>query len=610
MANNRNAIVTTAIQGMNGSVHPAALEPSAVVRMVNCQLKGQLITTRPGFRAHKLGPDADRMRRDNIQGAIHYNPVFGQSQQSFGKNRDSIAICSGGRMYNLTFGTSGVVSVSDETGDYTAVKDAHIVWLYQAENYLIRQDGTSNIWIWDGESSAFTSTGYRTDAPEKSRLANGASAGTYAHGRIIQVIFGNRIIVGDIIHKTRLSEPKNILEMTEQVYFATGSFFSPPSNMGEVVAISFLPLSNTQHGHDDVVIHCRRGIYSLKLDHSPRSEWPTQATSKHLLLDTAATGPYGFVLYDGDQMFRSRNGIQTIRSAAANANILGNPNQPISEPVDWLDRDYHGFLKFASMAKWSSKHRIFCTTGLWADGRFRGGNGIVSLNLNPDGSLSPDTRSWEGLWTFHPDHGKPVQLLNAQFDSQDRMFVLSTDPDCDYGYKNNLLECDDSLKYDVMEDGRIERISCQAILKQYPMESIFNAKNFNDGRINFSNVSGLLDWGVWARNADGDEWVEWRKGTFKGAEDCDVANTLSEPKSYRFPVELGSPPEAVRRGFTIQLLVRWKGYASLESAAIGYEEDTSNGRPANDGEKVVETAPCGDYDDYEYTKTINRWETQ
>ena len=610
MANTRKAVVTFAVQGMNGSIHPAIPQVTGLSRMTNCQIKGQMITTRPGFMARVLGPDADEFRGENIQGAIHYNPVYGQSQQSYGENRDAIIISAGGKKFHLTFGRSDIPSISNETAGIDGLRDAMVVWMFQAENYAIAQDGASNIWIWDGQSQAFTSPGYNVDKPERSRLANAASVGAYVHGRIVQVIMGGRIIVGDIIHKTRLSDPVNILGMTEQIYYATGSYFSPPSNMGEVVAMGILPLSNTLHGHDDLVIHCRRGIFSLKLDHSPRVEWPAAAISKHLLLDTAATGPYALVLYDGDQMFRSRDGIQSIRSAAANANILGNPNQPISEPVsDWLEGDHHSHLKFASLAKWARQHRILCTTGLWARGRFRGGRGIVSLNMNPDGSATPEARAWEGLWTLPEDMGLPVQIINAKFNENDRLFVLSTLPnECDQTYKNSLVECKRNLKYDILEDGTISRISSQAILSQFPLENIFNEKFFRDGRVNFVHVEGKLDWGVWGRNSEDDPWLLWKTGVFDAPDMCDTASELLAPKSYRFSAELGDAPNAISKGKTIQLLVRWRGYAAIESVVIGFEEDTSNSKPTINSDKVVETAPCGDYDDYEYTSKKNRWE--
>lgn len=603
MPNIQEVVFSFVVDGVNDSVHPALLPPTSVARMTNCRIKDQLPTTRYGVRAHKLGQDSTEFRKLNIQGAAFYNPTLGSSQQSFGPDLASIVSSAGGKKYHISFGPTGVVSVSDETNGVEGVPTVHLAWLYQAENYLISQDGASNTWIWDGTSPATASPGYNEVSPERSRLPNAATAGAYAHGRIVTVVDGKKIIVGDIIHKSNLTNPKNILETTEQIYFATGSFFSPPSNMGEVMAIAILPLRNTQHGHDDVLVHCRYGVFSLKVDVYPRSLWSEQAISKHLLLDTAAVGPYAIILYDGDQMFRSRNGVQTIRSAAAQANILGNPQQAISEPVrSILDPDSPNLLRFVSMAKWASQHRAFCTTGLWIDGAYRGGRGIVALNMLPQGSYSSESRAWEGLWTFPKGFSKPVQLINGLFGDSDRLLMLCTEKVDRYTFNNSLVELDPSLKNDVLEDGTSQRISCQVISRAMPAQALDKKKSWHDGRAVFRNVQGCLDWGVWARASEGDKWEKWASGTFSAPDYCDVADCLQDPKSYFVVRNLGDCPKSLRNAYTMQLLVRWRGYAQLESVRVGLEVADNDDKPSMACEDaVVEMAPC-DYNDFEYSE--------
>lgn len=610
MPNIREVVFSFVVDGQNDSVHPTLLPRSNVARMTNCRIQDQLPTTRFGVKAHKLGPDANEFRRLNIQGASFYNPTLGSSQQSFGQDQASIVTNAGGKKFHTTFGVKGLVSVSDETNDVLGVETVHLAWLYQAENYMLSQDGASQTWIWDGTSPATASTGYRTDIPEISRLPNAATAGCYAHGRIVTVVDGKKIIVGDIIHKTELTSPSNVLETTEQNYYATGSYFSPPSNLGEVMAIAILPLRNTQHGHDDVIIHCKYGVFSLKIDIFPRDQWSELAISKHLLLDTAAVGPYAIILYDGDQMFRSRNGIQTIRSAAAQANILGNPQQSISEPVrSMLDSDHPSLLRFSSMAKWSWQHRTFCTTGLWIDGPHRGGRGFVSLNMMPQGSYASDSRAWEGLWTLPYGYSKPVQLLNGLFGDSDRLLILATE-ETDDGYNNSLVEVDPALKHDVMEDGSSRDISCQVISRNLPLEDNHSFKIWHDGRIVFRNVQGCLDWGVWCRRSTGDKWQHWNSGKVVAPTVCDKAACLQEPKSYQVIRNLGHPPEEMRNAVTMQVLIRWRGYAQVECVRVGVEMgDNDDSISPTCEELVEEIAPC-DYSDYEYSSEEPSWQPQ
>lgn len=602
MPNLQETVFSFVVDGVNDSINPSMLPMTGVARMTNCRIKDQLPTTRYGFRAHKLGADANEFRSSNIQGAAFYNPTLGSSQQSFGPDLASIVCSAGGKKFHISFGPTGVVSVSDETNGVQGVQTVHLAWLFQAENYMICQDGASTTWIWDGTSPAVGSTGYNDDVPEDSRLPNAATAGAYAHGRIVSVVDGKKIIVGDIIHKNNLTDPKNILNTTEQNYYATGSYFSPPSNMGEVMAIAILPLRNTQHGHDDVLIHCRYGVFSLKIDVYPRSSWAEQAISKHLLLDTAAVGPYAIILYDGDQMFRSRNGVQTIRSAAAQADILGNPQQAVSEPVrSILGPDSPELLRFCSMSKWASQHRAFCTTGLWVDGAHRGGRGIVSLNMLPQGSYSSESRAWEGLWTLPKGFSKPVQLLNGLFGDSDRMFILCTEEENNI-YNNTLAEIDPSLKHDVMEDLTVQRISCQVVSRALPAQAPDQKKIWHNGRAIFRNVQGCLDWGVWLRSGEGESWVKWATGKFNAPEQCDVADCLVEPKSYYVVRNCGEVPTSLKNAHALQVLVRWRGYAQLESVRVGTELGDDDHVPSPVCEDaVVEMAPC-DYNDFEYSE--------
>ena len=553
-----------------------------------------------------MGPDAEGLRSSNFQGACKFNPALGQSQRAFSQSQDAIVVAAGGKKFHVTFDGSSA-TVSDETRDIVGVSDALLVHLFQAEKYVIAQDGMSNIWIWDGSTDAFTSPGYNINEPLESRLANGGYLGAYAHARIVQVIDGNRVIVGDIIHGTQFDRPDNILSMTEQIYFASGAFFGPPSDLGPVTAIAVLPLSNTMHGHADLIIHSAGGCYSLDISHYPRTEWPVKAVTKHLLIGTAATGPYAVDAYDGDQVFRSVNGIHTIRSAASNANDLGNPNRPISQAVhSWLKSDRQDYLRFASLTKWVRENRILCTTGLWLRDGHRGGRGIVSMNLLPDPIENPDIRAWEGLWTLHPAMGLPNHVISAKFLSGERVFVFATKLNCETA-DMSIVEIDPDLKYDVLESGEEHPISCQVILGEGPLENGERLRQFSDGLIKFRNVEGDFWWGVWARGDENKPWVMWRGGFSKGPTVCDVACSLQSPQRRDIRRNLGDAPKALNGSSRIQFLIRWRGYGQLESMTVGMEEQNSNQRPEQEGEKVVDVQPC-DYNDFEYTLEEPRWE--
>jgi hypothetical protein len=593
-------VVAYGIEGMNDSVHPSMLGMMRVARMTNCQIKNQTICTRPGVFEHKLGDDAKPYKEGNIQGAAFYNPTRGQSQQIFGTDTDSLVVAASGRKFHVTFSKSGDPVFSDETAGILGTEDAHLVYLYQAENYIIAQDGISNTWIWDGIASAVPSPGFDPDKPEDSWLANAATVGVFAHGRIAQVVGGNRILVGNIIHSNGQNDPVAILKMAEQVYYATGSYFSPPSGMGEILAVGILPLSNTVHGHDDVVFHCRGGCFSLKLDHFPRSQWAEVAISKHLLIDSSAAGPYALTIYDGDQMFRSRHGLQTIKSAASDTAEVGSPNRPISEPVSsWMKSDKDSLLRFSSVAKWGIRNRVLVTTGLWLDGSHRGGKGIVSLNLAPLQDQSSRQRSWEGLWTLPEKLGRPIQLVNGTFSDNDRMFVLSHANKCEA--ENKILEFIPYQRHDKTVTGEIIPISSQVITSEVPPTAITERHQLAGGVINFDDIHGDFEWGVWVRNTPGDEWTLWQRGKIT---DSGPTDALADSKGRRLRQNLSDCPRPIKNGPKFQFLVRWRGYAEFVGFVANLEKFNGEETPQPDANFVGDSAPCG-YDDYEYAKGVN-----
>jgi hypothetical protein len=614
-------VLDFATGGMNSAVNPASIEKQAVVRMTNCRIDNQCPTTRYGVRFHALDGEGDDFRKLPLQGAAFYNPGLGQSQQRFGADRDSIVVAAGGNKLQVHVSDAEAIAwVSNITGGRVTDKNVLLVHLAQAENYLIASDGVSDCWIWAGSGQAFFSTGYNSVNKEDSRLANGATLALYAHGRILQLVDGNKVLVGDIIHKNELTTSRNILETTEQVYWATGTHFAAPSNLGEARAMAILPLRNTLHGHSDVIVHYRNGTISLKVDHYPRSQWSELALSKHVLLDTGAQGPYAVALVDGDQYFRSRTGIQTLRSAAASSDNENNPQKPISGPVqDWLDADYQAFLRYAEVEKWLVQRRVFATTGLWVESSWRGARGIVSLNIEPVRSISQGQFAWEGLWTMPPGYESIVHMVNGTFNERDRMFLICTGRK-GTEFTNSLGEIRHDLDEDELEDGTSVPISCQLMTRAVSAGNRHIRKAWQNGSLYLSNIKGSLQWGVWCREDHHGPWVLWKSGTACtvgspcapsapcATQGCDD-EFLIEQSRQSARIGLGTIPDELKNARSVQFLIRWRGIATIEAMKVYLADaaDPGDGGMEEPESCLAKPAAC-DYDDFEYSDPLNRWE--
>lgn len=549
-------LIRFASGGVNQSTSPSLIQPQQAWDMVNCVIWQDMVGCRPGVVLHDLEVQGA------IQGAIFYNPAEGQSQQAFADDEASMMLACGGFKYQIKVSDdhpeNTKVTVEDVTNGLQSNPDYHMVWMIQAESYVIAQDGNSDTWIWDGETTAFTSTGYNTEDKPDSKLANGASILAYAHGRVVQVIDGKKVLVGDILHKSELFDPSNILGTTEQTYWATGSFFSPPSELGPVQAMAILPLQNTQHGHADLILHCKNGAFSIDISIYPRSEWVTRAISKHVLADTGAAGFYALTTYEGDQIFLSRHGVQSLRSEAS-VNKLGNSFEPISEPVrNYTRTDDRRLLTFASMSKSVERRRLLVTTGhMIQDASHRGGRGILVLNFQP--KTGGSYYSWEGLWTL-PSQGFLVgNLVRGVFGSGERLFAFVTGTDS----SPRLAEFSEDLTYDVLPDGTLKPIQWQVVTRADTMGDEVSSKIITNAAINWKRCRGEVKFTVYGRN-ERTPWTMWNEGCINAGDECCLS-----PDSIRdFRYDLGSPPDDLKKSQWIQLLVKVTGPAFIETIRL------------------------------------------
>lgn len=592
---------------MNAADPPNRIATNQLARMVNLRLFHQLPTTRRGVRVIPLtGPDAEGISSGNIQGSIFFNPAKGQGGIVLSEQNSMIAVASAGRKFVVRITgkkSKSVGEVSDIAPLMFTDSQLHLVWPNAWEDQLLFQDGQSNCIIWNGLTSRF-SQGYNTTQKERSEVPNGCTVMGYAHGRGVVVANNRAVLVGNSLHQLNSSKSTDLLRFSEQSYWATGAYFLPPSSMGGVTAAAILPQRNTQHGHGDFMVHCQDGIFSIELNVYPRSSWASSPMVKHALLDTGAVGPFAIGIYDGDQVFRSRKGIQVLRSAALQA-MEGNPNQAISHEIDcWLARDYSRWLKFCSLELWDRTRRYFCTTQPIVQGRYRWHRGAVVRNVDPK-ETEPGTRSaWEGLLTLPPEIGGIIQFVRGLFDGEERFFAW-----CRNGAGRNLLvEFTDELEADVLEDGTQRAIRTQAITREIDAGEWWKLKTFNNSRLYFRNITGPLKWGVWVRSSKNPTWLPYRSGTinFAAVDPSDITRDSARV----LPIALGNVPDAAYEGgkeneaMGLQFLVRWEGPCSLEGVRVTMgDKDLMQDDVTDCSYKVVfAKSPSGEYDDWEYSK--------
>lgn len=581
--------------GMNSALDPALLDNTQYEYGVNLWLDRQLPRQRPGARVLQLvgePEEIEALRSLNIQGAIVHNPARGQGTQIFGENSARIIVSAGGRKFSLNPTQSGAYSsleVLEITNEAGQAADVHLVWLENAESYVISGDGVGSTWIFDGITARYT-IGFQDqdpdqgpdDPPTASEIPAGLRAPLYAHGRLWVVVSGREVLAGDIIHGANQTEAVDLINFTETGYFAEGQHFAPPTNMGDIIASAVLPIAGDITGQGDLLWHCADsgGVFSIKGNVHPRTSWSDTPMVNAVLLDTSATGPYALDSHDQDQIFRSRYGIETLRSARGESNEVGKPIRTISEEAGrWLDKDHTPFLRFASLVIWRTQERVLCTTQPVIEEAHRYHRGIVVCNLDTVDSRRT-VRAWESMWTFPPEIAGVVQLVKGLFGDQERLFGIHRGTDG----VNRFVEYEVDLPGDVMEDGRGRSIECQLCTRARiePGNHLLQ-RTISTGQLLFSEVTGAVKYEVF-HSADRGCWELWQSGERVVNDQCPTLICEDQnPENCCPPVgapSLGFAPGDIfqplstftRTARRHQWLIRWSGEAKLEGLLVYFEE--------------------------------------
>ncbi len=600
--------------GMNGTDAPHKILTNQYARAVNVAIIEGLPTTRMGSRVVPMpGPEGAFVAVNNVQGSRFFNPAKGQGGIAFAKDNAMIALACGGRKYVATVSGgigSAVAKLQDITNGLFTNATYHTVWWGAWENLLIAQDGNSNAFIWDAMSPAGFSEGYNTVDKIKSQIPNAGTVLAYAHGRGVAILNSRYCLVSDGLNRESQTTANDLRRFTEQVYWATGQYFLPPSEMGGITAADILPLQNTQHGHGDLIVHCIDGLFSIDLNIFPRSSWPQTPMVKSALSACGSTGPYALAIKDGDQIYRTRKGIQTFRSTAAAPSADANPTEPISNEVDtWLKHDYARWLRFASVILWDAARKILCTTQPIVQGRFRWHRGAVVKNTRPSDTDMTQPAAWESLWTLPPQTAGIIQFVRGIFDGQERVFAWTRGTDL----RNRLVEFSPVLRDDILEDGTAHPIRCQIISRAIDAGQWWIEREFQSGKLFLRNVIGEVTWGVWFRSGESPKWQAWRAGTVSNPElntACEWDLSAAAPRTIAIP--LGDLPKVcepdagkVNESRSIQFLIRWQGYCQVEGLRIVHGETNLSQDQLelkNLDVKFGHAVDC-EYDDFEYSET-------
>lgn len=492
------SVLFPATRGMDMRIDHASFTPSQAGRFVqwsrNMRFAKGYWRTRYPFREVALDAPTDFHAKD-WQGALLYHPHEGQGVHYLGVGPDRIIGSYGGRLYEIAI-TGKVEQVGADTFDTGESKVP--VHLEQAENYVIRTDGTSRTVIHDGKDGLSFSRGFNKELPNSSSVPNNAGAIRYLANRLWVSAYGRRLYAGDPLHRLEPEAAIDVLRFREQAFDATSQWFSPEATQGDTVALTLMKLG----GREYVVMHGDNMGMTGVLLNIPRSEWGNQPMTLTISNETAAAGPFAYAEGDWRLLFRSRRGIEETRLVLAEDNAIGGTAINLGRQcAPLLEADIEEYLIFSTLinpARW--ERTLVTVSPRIQDGRaFH--RGVLVMNRNPGDAIEAGEWAWEGVWTMPARMGRVQQMLDGRIDARQRVFALTSKPD-----GNGLVEMMEVEGLDTLADGTQIRQNGAIRTHKLSTKSEYLGSSFDEAAFLIRDVASDVDAELWVRDSENSTW--------------------------------------------------------------------------------------------------------
>lgn len=529
-----------------GPFNPGGLSRDKLAFLINGTVRGDRLRPRPGWKKIDLEFDSEE---GLFQGASFYQPP---------NDVGTLVAFVDGRAWRFNVGTDNSVDEITIAGDANPSNRPQ-VWMYQAEQFLIAQDGQSKPFIYDGGSA-------RRAGPREVPVG---TVGTYGMGRIWQARpNGVTFVAGDLVYSLT-GTTNDVLSFTENKFLNGGGFFAVPSNAGRINAMRFLVNLDTSLGQGPLQVFTENTIFSVNAP-VDRTVWqnltyPIQTIS---MVAYGALSQNSTTLVNGDVFYRSLDGVRSFIIARRDFGTWG--NTPMSkEMTRVIEFDERQLLSYSSSVLFDGRLLQTCSP-------FRTANGVAHRGLMPldfdQVSAMSDKRppAWEGLWTGI----SILQILKGTFNNTERCFAFVSN-----GGAIELWELTLKDKFDKL-DGEDKRIEWAIETGSYPFGNPFDLKRLRGGDVWLTDLVGRVNFDLKFRPDGHPCWLDWKM--FEECakyRDCTTAE-CGTPKQllpqFRPKIKFPTPPETCdpilekpyMDLFECQVMLRILGYCEIKQLRI------------------------------------------
>lgn len=396
----------------------------------------------------------------------------------------------------------------------------------------------------------------------------------------------------------------DVLHFSEHGFINEGGDLIIPAELGQIRALTFLPVQDTAAGQGDLVAFCERGAATFAVS-LPRTTWKeTQGFQKILFLNVGMVGE-SVCPVNGDLYFRSMdgNGIRSYRNARAE--FAGAGQTPLSSEIDpILTRDTEFLLEKdvrvqsagnllsvgVSLASFDNRLLMTCLpkTQVAEAGSgqpyFTKFTGIAALDFKSvSGNMGKSSSVYDGVWTGID----ALSLASGNFDGVRRAFAF-----CYHNGNHEVWEISKDAEADTGANGK-SNIVCSVTTKNFDLDDSLMLKKLLRCDLWFDSISGgptsALDITLYYRPDSSPKYIEW--ATWQkcfttqytaGVDPIDLTTPFA--KGYAPQLRSPTPPQTANAitgvpdnlGYDFGFKIKWVGHGRLARLMVHALEAVEN----------------------------------
>lgn len=426
-----------------------------------------------------------------------------------------------------------------------------LVWMEQAEQYLIIQDGQARAIIYDGAIA------HRSDAASNEVPTGTVMVFNEEIGRLCVAVAGNQIQVGDVV-----GGPTSVIMFTETDYLAEGGAFRVPRKFGKITGMAMMANLDRSNGQGPWVVFAERGMTTFNLP-PRRILWKDLTYPPQINMPLpSATSNAGIVAVNGDLYYRGKDGVRSFIYGIREFRGVG--NTPISTELDRvITKDTPSLLQHAKAILFDNRYLFTVNPAPSLNGVYHRGLGVLDFHLisSMDQKEPP---AYDGIWT-----GLYItEMVTGTYGGDERAFIFALNPE---NWENELWE----LHRETGFDNGTNRIAGYTESRSMIFGDPMTLKELDDLNVWVDHVVGPVTFTAEWRPDSSPCWYDY--GTqdvcvkFEDCteEDCKPLQALNA--GYKTRIPFGQPPQVedgldgkpARRGYEFQFRLRWQGQARI-----------------------------------------------